>query len=448
MPAETGLLVLTRQNFGQLKNLLKSAASAVTSRLYVRVQDVPDSLPQIYLHSSQQCSEIDVRVLLKSQLPECYKLLGEEPPGSFTAAQPKYKKVVLGGTFDRLHNGHKVLLSKAAEISSEAVVCGVTDREMISKKSLFELIEPVEYRMEKVKAFIEDVSTTKCLPEPIIDMYGPSIVVEDLEAIVVSQETVKGAAAVNKKRQEKGMTILDVVVVELVEGADEVLKETKVSSSSRRREDLGKLLKPPRPTASTGPYVIGLTGGIASGKSSIAKYLAETHGMDIIDCDKIAHECYNPGSELIAQIAAEFGDDVVVGGVVERKKLGAVVFGNKEKLQKLNELIWPQVLKRVRERVEKSTKKIVVVEAALLLEAGWDTALPEVWTVFVPAEETIRRVVERDGSDEQQARARMNSQLSNKARIDRSNVVFCSLWDYSETRKQVDRAVQNLKTRI
>lgn len=201
----------------------------------------------------------------------------------------------------------------------------------------------------------------KCLAEPIIDPFGPSTRIEDLEAIVVSAETVKGAKAVNERREKQGMSQLDVIVVELVEANDEILKETKISSSSKRRADLGRLLRPVRdvPRQKGRPYIIGLTGGIASGKSHIGKYLREKHGFEVIDCDKLAHVCYAKGSELNRKIGDHFGADVVVDGIVDRKKLGSIVFSDENKLKELSELVWPEVKKEASKIVEKSTAEVV-----------------------------------------------------------------------------------------
>ncbi|CAB3407052.1 unnamed protein product [Caenorhabditis bovis] len=455
MTGKSGLIALSTRNIAKLKELLATAASTFSRKLYIRFNpDQPrtdDVVGKIYLYSASQCPELDVRVLTKVQNPEDYALIGDVIPEETQCVTPKYKRVVLGGTFDRLHNGHKVLLTKAAEIASEKVVVGVTEKNMILKKSLYEMIEPVEHRMEKVVEFVEDITfNVKCIAEPIVDPFGPSTRMEDLEAIVVSRETIKGADAVNRKRGEKGMSQLDVIVVELVEGADEILHETKISSSTKRREALGTYLKPPKnfETSTGRPYVIGLTGGIASGKSSIAKYLKEKHGFDVIDCDKLAHSCYEPGSVLCQKIAETFGTDVIVDGVVDRKKLGSIVFGDSTKLHQLSQLVWPVVQERAMKLVEQSTSQVAVIEAAALVEAGWHKQLPEVWTVFVPPEETIRRVMDRDSVSEDQAKARMASQITNKERIDNSNVVFCSLWEYTETRAQIDKAVKTLLERI
>ncbi|KAF1769579.1 hypothetical protein GCK72_001396 [Caenorhabditis remanei] len=457
MHSKYGLLVLNSKNVQKLKQLLTSAATSLSSRLYIRLNpDQPrtdELVSKIYLNSANSCPKLDVRLLV-SDIPgkiENYTAIGEEKPEKIEKIEKKYKKVVLGGTFDRLHNGHKVLLNKAAELASDDIVIGVTDKEMILKKSLFEMIEPVEFRIKKVVEFVEDISDgAKCLAEPITDPFGPSTRIKDLEAIVVSRETIKGADAVNKKRNEQGMTQLDIIIVKLIEGSDEILNETKISSSSKRREDLGVLLRPVRkvPRETDRPYIIGLAGGIASGKSHIGKYLKEKHGFDVIDCDKLAHTCYEKGSSLNRKIGEHFGSDILIDGIVDRKKLGSIVFSDKSKLRELSELVWPEVKSKAAEIVEKSTAKVVVIEAAALIEAGWHKSLAETWTVFVPAEEAVRRVVERDNLTKEQAIDRMSSQITNKERIDSSNLVLCSLWKYEETRAQVDRAVNDLMKRI
>lgn len=448
-----GLLVLSSRNFARLNNLLSLAARSVRSRLYVRVQGqcIDTVLPSIYLESARVCPSLDVRVLLGSKLPTHSRLLGDEQIGPVDVPTPKYKKVVLGGTFDRLHNGHKVLLSKAALLASESITCGVTHNDMIIKKTLFELIEPVDVRMEAVRAFVADVSdTVTCLPEPIDDPFGPSITVADLEAIIVSRETVKGGAAVNTKRQERSMTTLDTEVIDLLEADDPVLSEVKISSSSRRRELLGGLLRAPNPQSRPlFPYIIGLTGGIASGKSHIAKYLKEKHDMEVIDCDILGHECYTEkDSPLPARIAERFGDVINDDGMVDRKKLGAIVFGDKSRLDELSSIVWPIIMDMVKERISRSSSKIIVVEAAAIVEAGWHPFLNELWTVFVPPQEQIKRVIDRNHLSQKEAEDRVSIQLSNVSRLQQSHVAFCSLWDLSVTRSQVDRAVRDLHQRL
>uniref|UniRef100_A0A7I4BKB2 Cytidyltransferase-like domain-containing protein n=1 Tax=Physcomitrium patens TaxID=3218 RepID=A0A7I4BKB2_PHYPA len=126
----------------------------------------------------------------------------------------KYSAVVLGGTFDRLHPGHHVLLKAAAELARERVVVGISTGQMLSNKEYAHLIQPLDVRRQAVEVFIKP--ELKVQTEPITDPYGPSIVDPELEAIVVSKETIKGGESVNKKRAERGLSQLQVEVVDLL----------------------------------------------------------------------------------------------------------------------------------------------------------------------------------------------------------------------------------------
>lgn len=144
-----------------------------------------------------------------------------------------YRSVVLGGTFDRLHDGHRRLLKASAEMARERIVVGVCDGLMLAKKEFPHLIQPLEIRMKAIEDCIKLIKPgLKVQLEPIFDPYGPSIVDEDLDAIIVSKETLNGGLSVNKKRAEKGMSQLKVEIVDLLPGCR---SGEKLSSSSLRR---------------------------------------------------------------------------------------------------------------------------------------------------------------------------------------------------------------------
>uniref|UniRef100_A0A8C3HT60 Bifunctional coenzyme A synthase n=2 Tax=Chrysemys picta bellii TaxID=8478 RepID=A0A8C3HT60_CHRPI len=376
-------------------------------------------------------------------------------PGLDGGALRSYSDVVVGGTFDRLHNAHKILLSACCLLAENRLLVGVSDKDLLENKTLKELIQPYEQRVEKLCEFLVDVKPSLRYDiVPLVDPYGPSITDPDLECIVVSEETRKGGVAVNKKRLENGLSELALheilLVKDLRHGENE---EEKISSSSIRQRLLGTLLQPPQkgPAQPSRPYVIGLTGGTGSGKSSIARHL-ERLGAFLIDVDKLGHEAYAPGGPAYEQVAEEFGEDILnEDGTINRKILGAKVFGNQERLKCLTDIVWPVIAKMTKRQLNEAAdqgKVVCVLDVAVLLEAGWTDMVHEVWMASVPEKEALRRIVARDGLSEEAARNRLQSQLSNAQRVKQSHVVLCTLWEPEATQKQVEKAWALLQQRI
>ncbi|RZF44530.1 hypothetical protein LSTR_LSTR002303 [Laodelphax striatellus] len=368
-----------------------------------------------------------------------------------------YNNVVLGGTFDRLHTGHKILLSEAVLHCQKKITVGVTDLEMLKTKKLWELIEPTEVRIKNVLEFLQEIEPRlEYEVVPIKDMFGPTKDDPTFEMIVVSAETVGGSAKVNEVRLRNGLNQLEVHSVPLLPEnyKDDEIEEDKVSSGNNRLRLLGTILQPPlkRPNLPVEPYIIGLTGGIASGKTAVSEYL-QTLGAHVINADKLGHEVYQVGKPTYQNILTEFGEKVCrQDGSIDRSALGSIVFGDKHKLLKLNSIVWPAIRDLLNERITNFVQthgkhNIIVFEAALLLQAKWDDYCHEVWTCIVPPEEAIDRITERDGLSEGQARQRLDSQMSNVEQVRAANVVFCTLWTKAYTRKQVDRAWIELQQR-
>ncbi|KAK1300196.1 Phosphopantetheine adenylyltransferase [Acorus calamus] len=152
-----------------------------------------------------------------------------------------YGAVVLGGTFDRLHDGHRCFLKASADLVRDRIVVGVCAGPMLVKKELAHLIEPVEIRMKAVEDYIKSIKSDLTVEvEPIVDPYGPAIVDDMLDAIIVSKETLTGGLAVNKRRAEKGLKPLKVEVVDLLAGGTD---GEKLSSTMLRRIDAEKFKK-------------------------------------------------------------------------------------------------------------------------------------------------------------------------------------------------------------
>jgi len=367
-----------------------------------------------------------------------------------------YSQVVLGGTFDRLHAGHKILLTTALLRCTQRLTVGVTGASMLKNKTLPELVTPVEERIAGVEEFVNKVRReVECNAVEIHEPFGPAIVLPELECIVGSQETEKGCVAINMKRKELGMEELDIHLIELVQdlSREEKFEEEKVSSSTGRIRLLGTRLAQQLQSwdRAAGPYVVGLTGGSASGKSSVARRMAGL-GWGVVDCDKLGHQAYTPGQVAYSKIVEEFGAGVVAGdGSIDRRALGGIVFSEAAKLRRLNQIVWPEIARLAQERCQEVWAggcQVVVLDAAVLLEAGWDKVCHEVWVCVVPRQEAIRRIVERDGKTEAEAERRISSQLSNQERVNRANTVLCTLWDPAYTQAQVERAVSRLNQEL
>jgi len=193
--------------------------------------------------------------------------------------------------------------------------------------------------------------------------------------------------------------------------------------------------------------VIGLTGGIASGKSVVSQMLAE-HGALIIDADKVGHEAYRRGSGCYEAVVEAFGADVVgPDGEIDRKVLGSKVFGDPAQRRRLEGIVWPWMKRTMDERLAKIRAEgtpVVVLEAAVLIEADWIPLTDQVWVVIVPPDLARERVVARNGLTSEQADARIAAQLTNDERVQRARVVIENAGTLDDLRTRVDAEWNNL----
>ena len=174
--------------------------------------------------------------------------------------------------------------------------------------------------------------------------------------------------------------------------------------------------------------IICLTGGIASGKSSAAMLL-ESLGAKVIDADKLGHRSYQKGTLTYDKLVKAFGSKIIRSdGEIDRKILGTIVFKEKKLLRKLTDIVWPSIrlmAEREIEALKKTDKKTTIVfEAAVLIEAGWETIGTETWVIEVNPEVAIKRILLRDKISQSEAQARINSQLTNRERAAKADKII------------------------
>lgn len=194
--------------------------------------------------------------------------------------------------------------------------------------------------------------------------------------------------------------------------------------------------------------VIGLTGGIGSGKSTVSKYLGEL-GATLIDADKIGHEALAL-PEVKQQIVAAFGRVVLSPtGEIDRKKLGEAVFNNAEALDRLNTIMHLRMRSMVKDRIEQYRQQgapVVVLEAPILLEAkgDWVSLVDEIWVVVAPEAVVLKRLKAERGMTEEQTSARIRAQLSNEERNKYANVTINNDGDLDSLKRNVKKLWEQL----
>lgn len=173
--------------------------------------------------------------------------------------------------------------------------------------------------------------------------------------------------------------------------------------------------------------VIGLTGGIGSGKSTVSQYLKKL-GYDVIDADKISHDITMPGQATLKLLKAEFGDNIILeDGSLNRQELAKVAFSDSLKHKRLEEIVTDSVINIVNSKINEfraEEKDIVILDAPLLFESCMDKKCDEVWLVTCSLEERIKRVMARDGLSREEIIARIDNQMPDSEKIRRSSCVI------------------------
>jgi dephospho-CoA kinase len=197
---------------------------------------------------------------------------------------------------------------------------------------------------------------------------------------------------------------------------------------------------------------VGLTGGVACGKSTVAKMFADL-GAQVVDADSIAHELYRPGQEVYGDLVKRFGQEIVKpDGEIDRAKLAAAAFDG-GRVEELNKIVHPAVIRQqdrwIRELAARDQYAVAVVEAALIFEAGVKDHFDKIMVVSCKPAQKVMRFAERTGKNDADARAdvdrRTKAQIPDEEKARRADFVIDNSGSVEETRQQVERIYAELK---
>ena len=196
--------------------------------------------------------------------------------------------------------------------------------------------------------------------------------------------------------------------------------------------------------------VIGLMGGIGSGKSTVLRFLAEL-GAVVLDGDVVGHEVYQPHTKAWREMVAAFGEDILKdNGEIDRKRLGMKVFSDPQALARLDQIMHPRIFEVIMKRVEEWREQgveVVVVEIAVPFEAGLTSPVDEMWATIAPEDIVVQRLNETRGLSEAEVRARIRSQPSREEVVRRADVVIDNSGDSAELKAKVEEQWRQLHLR-
>lgn len=196
--------------------------------------------------------------------------------------------------------------------------------------------------------------------------------------------------------------------------------------------------------------IIGLTGGIASGKSTVSQFLKEL-GAVTIDADKVGHEAFKPNTETWREVVDAFGKEILApDGEIDRQKLGKIVFSDSQALARLNQIVHPRIYALAKARIEDYRRqgvKVVVLEASLLLEVDPPSLadeVDEVWVTVAPEAVVLKRLKDKTELSEAQSLARIRSQLPSEERVKHADVVIDTDCGLDEMKVRVEKLWRRL----
>ncbi len=193
------------------------------------------------------------------------------------------------------------------------------------------------------------------------------------------------------------------------------------------------------------PFLLGLTGNIACGKSTVGQLLAERHGADYLDADRVVHELYAPYSPETLLIAERFGRDLLgPDGTIDRRRLGDVVMADSQARADLEAILGPRVRQRILDYIAASPAPVVVLDAIRLIEAGLAQQCDAVWVVTCPREAQIRRLMDTRAMTEAQAILRVDAQTPQSEKVRHATFVIENRGSLEDLARQVEQGWEGL----
>lgn len=183
--------------------------------------------------------------------------------------------------------------------------------------------------------------------------------------------------------------------------------------------------------------IIGVMGGVGSGKSTVLNYLENNYEANIIEADKVAKEVMLPGNDVYNEIAKTF-PEVIVDNRIDSKKLAEIVFNDKEQLEKLNSITHPGAVKEIVSRIKSSKNRIIVVESAILLGSGVEQYCDELWFVFCNRDTRIKRLIQTRGYSKEKCISVIESQPADEEYNKGADEFIDNSYSEENTREQID----------
>ena len=190
--------------------------------------------------------------------------------------------------------------------------------------------------------------------------------------------------------------------------------------------------------------IIGITGSIACGKSTVSNYL-KSKGYIVIDADKIGHEALDD-DYVKEKLILAFGNEILENNKINRQKLGELVFGNSSNLNVLNSIIHPEIRKKILEKIDKNNdKELIFIDVALLFEAKFDDLVDKIIVVYVDENTQLTRLMKRNSISKKEALSRIVSQMSPTEKAKLGDYTVNNNLDVINTYEQVDKVLSELK---